>query len=245
MGTARTFHNKYLLVLAAIFHLVLLASAIDPYDRHDWLLENALVFAFVIFFALTCKRFPLSRLSVTLIFIFMCVHELGAHYTYSQVPYDAWTKAIFGNSLNNILGWERNHFDRLVHFLYGFLLAYPIREIFLRIVSVKGFWGYFLPLDITMSTSMIYELIEWAAAEIFGGDLGIAYLGTQGDIWDAHKDMLFATIGAVIAMATTAVINMYINTNFVREWVDSLKVKKRRPLGEDELKRLWRKRDKK
>jgi len=160
----RISHNRYLFILAAIFALVLLASAIEPYDRHDWLLENALVFLFVVFFALTYKRFPLSRISMTLIFLFLCLHELGAHYTYAKVPYDTWTQAIFGNSLNSILGWERNHFDRLVHFSYGFLLAYPVREIYLRIAYVKGFWGYFLPLDITMSTSMIYELIEWGAA---------------------------------------------------------------------------------
>ena len=240
----RISHNRYLLILAAIFALVLSASAIEPYDRHDWLLENALVFLFVVFFALTYKRFTLSRISMTLIFLFLCLHELGAHYTYAKVPYDTWTQAIFGNSLNSILGWERNHFDRLVHFSYGFLLAYPVREIYLRIAYVKGFWGYFLPLDITMSTSMIYELIEWGAAEIFGGDLGVAYLGTQGDVWDAQKDMLLASIGAAIAMIITAAINIYINNDFVREWVDSLKIKKHRPLGEDELKRLWRKRNK-
>jgi putative membrane protein len=240
----RISHNRYLFILAAIFALVLSASAIKPYDRHDWLLENALVFLFVVFFALTYKRFPLSRISITLIFLFLCLHELGAHYTYAKVPYNTWTQAIFGKSLNSILGWERNHFDRLVHFSYGFLLAYPVREIFLRIAYVKGFWGYFLPLDITMSTSMIYELVEWAAAEIFGGDLGVAYLGTQGDVWDAHKDMLLASIGAAIAMIITASINIYINNDFLREWVDSLKIKKHRPLGEDELKRLWRKRNK-
>jgi putative membrane protein len=91
---------------------------------------------------------------------------------------------------------------------------------------------------------MVYEWVFRAAAEIFGGDLGIAYLGTQGDVWDAHKDMLLASIGAAIAMIITAAVNIYINNDFVREWVDSLKIKKHRPLGEDELKRLWRKRNK-
>ena len=75
---------------------------------------------------------------------------------------------------------------------------------FLRIGNVRGFWGYFLPLDLTMSTSMLYELIEWAAAELVGGDLGAAYLGTQGDVWDAHKDMALASLGALIAMTVTA-----------------------------------------
>jgi putative membrane protein len=112
---------------------------------------------------------------------------------------------------------------------------------FHRVASVKGFWGYFLPLDVTMSTSMLFELFEWAAAELFGGDLGVAYLGTQGDIWDAHKDMGLATVGAVIAMTVTACINLYLQRDFAREWAESLRVKKSTPLGEDEIKRMWRK----
>jgi putative membrane protein len=169
---------------------------------------------------------------------------VGAHYTYVKVPYNTWTQQIFGNSLNSVLGWERNHFDRLVHFSYGLLLAYPLREVFLRIVNVRGFWGYFLPLDITMSTPMIFELFEWAAAETFGGDLGVAYLGTQGDVWDAHKDMMLASIGAALTMVLTALINVYLKKDFAREWVDSLKVKNHQPLGEDEIKRLWDERKK-
>ena len=105
------------------------------------------------------------------------------------------------------MGWERNHFDRLVHFFYGLLLAYPMREMFLRVADVRGFWGYFLPLDVTMSTSMLYELIEWAAAESSAATSAQAYLGTQGDEWDAHKDMALASLGALIAMLVTALIN--------------------------------------
>jgi putative membrane protein len=237
-------HNRYLLILAAIFAIEWLTLALAPFDRHDWLLENGLVVIVVVIFFLTHKRFPLSRTSITLIFFFLCLHEAGAHYTYSNVPYNIWTQKIFGASLNSLMGWERNNFDRFVHFSYGFLMAYPIREVFLRIANVRGFWGYFLPLDVTMSTSMIYELIEWAAAEIFGGDLGAAYLGTQGDPWDAQKDMFLATIGAVASLTITAAINIYLRKDFAREWAESLRVKKHRPLGEDEMRRLWRRRTK-
>jgi len=139
-----------------------------------------------------------------------------------------------------LVGWERNNFDRIVHFSYGLLIAYPIREIYLRISNAEGFWGYFLPLDFTMSTSMIYELIEWGAAELFGGDLGIAYLGTQGDVWDAQKDMALASLGALIAMLITLAINLYIQRDFAREWAESLRVKGVLPLGEDEIIRRYR-----
>ena len=98
--------------------------------------------------------------------------------------------------------------------------------------------GYFLPLDLTMSTSMIFELVEWQAAEFFGGDLGMAYLGTQGDIWDAHKDMALASLGALIAMLVTVAINARLQVDFAREWSDSLKVKNAEPLGETAIARM-------
>jgi putative membrane protein len=91
-------------------------------------------------------------------------------------------------------------YDRLVHFSFGLLIAYPIREMFLRVARVRGFWGYYLPLDVTMSFSMLYELIEWAYAAIAGGSAGAAFLGTQGDEWDAQKDMAIATLGGLISM---------------------------------------------
>lgn len=234
-------HRNYALIFGIIFVVIWIALAISPIDRHDWLLENVLVFVLFPILVLSFGRFPLSRVSYTLIFIFLVLHEVGAHYTYAMVPYDSWFESIFGRTFNSIMGWERNHFDRLVHFSYGLLLAYPIRELFHRIADVKGFWGYFLPLDITMSTSMLFELFEWAAAEIFGGDLGVAYLGTQGDVWDAHKDMGLASLGALIAMIVTALINVYLQRDFSKEWGDSFKVKNRKPLGEDEIKRMWKK----
>ena len=228
-------HRKYLLILAMLFAALWVALAISPLYREDWMLENALVVVFAVVLAASWKWFPLSRVSYTLIFLFLCLHEVGAHYTYSLVPYNEWTQALFGRSLNEVMGWERNHFDRLVHFSYGLLLAYPVREIFLRVANVRGFWGYFLPLDVTMSTSMIFELFEWAAAVVFGGELGMAYLGTQGDIWDAHKDMALASLGALIAMGIVAAVNRSLQRDFAREWADSLTVKKADPLGEDAI----------
>lgn len=233
-------HRRYLLILALLFFVEWLVLALHPLDRSDWALENALVAAFVLVLAASYQKLLLSRVSYTLIFVFLCLHEVGAHYTYAKVPYDAWFEALTGNTLNSLMGWERNHFDRLSHFAYGLLLAYPIREVFLRVANVRGFWGYFLPLDLTMSTSMIFELFEWGAAELFGGDLGVAYLGTQGDIWDAHKDMALASLGALIAMGMTALINLYLQRDFAHEWVESLRIKRPEPLGEDEIARLWR-----
>lgn len=234
----RQTHNRYFVVLAILFSLVFIIFSISPYDRADWALENTLVVAFVVVMAISFHNFPMSRVSYTLIFIFMCLHEVGAHYTYARVPYDEFLINNLGFSLNDFMGWERNHFDRLTHFSYGLLLAYPIRELYCRVANTSGFWGYFFPLELTMATSMMFELFEWGAAEMFGGDLGMNYLGTQGDIWDAHKDMLLASIGALIAMAITMCINIYLQRDFSEEWNESLRIKHNTPLGEDEIKRM-------
>jgi len=215
--------SNYLWILVIVYAAWWVAMAIGPLDRSDWLLENVLVVLAIGLLVFTHKSFPLSRISYTCIFIFLLFHTLGSHYTYAKVPYQDWLPFLAGG---------RNQFDRMVHFLYGLLLAYPIREMFLRIGNVRGFWGYFLPLDLTMSTSMLYELIEWGAAEAFGGDLGAAYLGTQGDVWDAHKDMALASLGALIAVLITAFVNRRMQRDFANEWAESIRVKRKRPLGE-------------
>jgi putative membrane protein len=235
-------HRKYLQILGILFGIWWLVLAIQPRDRPAWLLENALAVTAVIVLARYHRRLLFSRVSYTLIFLFMCIHQIGAHYTYSYVPYDLWFEKLTGRTFNSLVGWERNNFDRVVHFCYGLLLAYPIREIFLRIVNVRGFWGYFLPLDLTMSTSMFFELLEWAVAALFGGNLGQEYLGTQGDEWDAHKDMALASLGALIAMSITAAINVRLQRDFAREWAESLRVKHKAPLGEDAIARMTSKR---
>ena len=236
--------RRHLMILSLLFLVLWGMLAIDPHDRQDWALENALLVIFAAALVASFRWLPLSRISYTLIFVFLCLHSVGAHYTYAEVPYDAWAQTLTGSSLNELMGWERNHFDRAVHLSYGLLLAYPVRELFLRVVNVRGFWGYFLPLDITMSTSMLFELFEWAVAEIVGGDLGIAYLGTQGDVWDAHKDMALASLGALITMSVTMAVNAKLQRDFAREWQEGWKVKVAEPLGERRLMRFFRPGDK-
>jgi putative membrane protein len=228
----------YLGTLAALLAALWVPLAFHPFDRADWWLENALLFVGVTVLVVTHRVFPLSKVSYTTLFVFFCLHTIGAHYTYAEVPYDEAWRQLTGHSLNEALGWERNNFDRVVHFAYGLLLAYPIREVFLRIANVRGFWGYFLPLDLTMSSSMLFELIEWGAVLIVGGELGQAYLGTQGDEWDAHKDMALASLGALISMAVTAGINIYLQRDFAREWAKSLRIHGRAPLGEVAIKKM-------
>ena len=188
---------KTLLVIFVIEWLIL---AIKPYYRSDWLLENVLVVIYFPVMIALRRKVIFSNLSYLLMFIFLFLHAIGAHYTYAEVPYDQWFKFVTGGTLNGLLGFERNHFDRLVHFLYGVLLYIPFREIFVQRARLEGGWSYFFPYMVIVSTTVLYEQIEWAAAEIFGGELGMAYLGTQGDVWDGHKDMGLASLGALLTL---------------------------------------------
>lgn len=176
------------------------ALAIAPRYRADWLLENVIVFIALPLFVRSARHWRFSNASYACLFAFLVLHTIGAHYTYSEVPYDDWARALAGQSLNGILGWERNHYDRLVHFSYGLLLLPASVELLDRVAPPRGLWRSLLPVLFIMSHSVIYELIEWGAAAAFGGDLGQAYLGTQGDVWDAQKDTALATLGAITSM---------------------------------------------
>ena len=185
-----------LLVVFAVFWSVL---AIAPGYRQDWLLENVCVFIAVPVFVATIRRLRFSNAAYTLLFVFLCLHEIGAHYTYANVPYDAAARALTGHSLNDLLGFRRNHYDRLVHFLYGLLLLPLAAELFAARAAPRGVWAFLLPVLFIESNSALFELVEWFAAIVFGGALGQAYLGTQGDIWDAQWDMALALFGAMLA----------------------------------------------
>jgi len=173
--------------------------AIAPVNRRDWLLENLLAFALVVLLVLTYRRFQFSDVSYGLIACFMTLHAVGAHYTYAEVPFGFWLK--------DLLLLSRNPFDRIVHFAFGALLVYPVREWFMRLAGVRGVWSYYLPVSAILAQSGLFEIIESVVAAFVSPELGNAYLGTQGDEWDAQKDMAAALGGAALAMALTFVMS--------------------------------------
>jgi putative membrane protein len=193
--------NRLLQGLAGWYAAVWVWAAIAPLDRHDWLLENLLVVALVAILVGTYRVFPLSDLSYLLIAAFMTLHAIGSHYTYAQVPLGFWVRDAFG--------FSRNHFDRIVHFSFGLLMAYPIREVFLRVANTRGIWAYYLPLDVTLAFSALYEIMEMVIATLVAPGTGDAWLGTQGDVWDPQKDMGLAAAGALLCMVLTALIRRF------------------------------------
>ena len=221
------------------FHVMLLGifaafwgwAAIDPRYPDDWLLENYLVFVFVPLFMLTARYFRLSNLSCTLFTVFMLMHVVGSHYTYAEVP--------FGTTLQHWFGAERNMYDRLVHFSYGLLMAYPLREIFMRVVKVRGVWAYWFPLELVLAFSGGYEVIEWLVATRVDPEAGLAFLGAQGDVWDAQKDMALAVIGAALTLLVVALIHWRYDPAFGSNLRASLTIEQDdKPLGEQALRKM-------
>lgn len=164
--------------------------------------ENTLTTIFIALLIATYRKFRFSDFSYTLFFVYILLHIYGAEYTYAENPFGYWLK--------DVLHFARNPYDRLVHFSFGFMLAYPMRDYFKNYFKWPNWVCWVLPVEITLSFSAAYELIEWLVADIFFPSEGIAYLGTQGDIWDAQKDMGIAFCGALLSMILFRVLKAII-----------------------------------
>ena len=191
---------RYPLALLGLFSVWWVALAIAPRYRQDWALENAIVVIALPILILTYRNLRFSNTAYTFFFVFLLLHEVGAHYTYSEVPYDAWVRTFTGTTVNEVFGFTRNHYDRLVHFLYGVLVLPMAVELLDAKAPPAGVWRVLLPIFFMNSHAVIFETIEWLAALAFGGELGQAYLGTQGDVWDAQADMALAMVGSALSL---------------------------------------------
>ncbi|ENX12200.1 hypothetical protein F895_03127 [Acinetobacter sp. CIP 64.2] len=189
---------KHYLALVTVLLAVAIAS-IQPLEFEAYLLHQAGTVLMLIILIIAMKKIGLSFYCFCLYLGFLLIHILGAHYLYSYVPYNDWIGQIFDFDLNKSMGWSRNMYDRLVHFAYG-LLLYPFfyRGFQVWLPSAKSLTLFLLVIQFVMASSMFYELIEWWIAISLSPEDAENYNGQQGDIWDAHKDMLLATIGAIL-----------------------------------------------
>jgi putative membrane protein len=193
--------DRALPAICVAFSVWVLYSAWRPESVFDFWLENVLTLIFLAILVATRRRLTLSNTSYALIAIFLALHEWGAQYKYSDVPLGEWMKPAFGLT--------RNHYDRVMHFAYGLLLAYPMQEWFVRSAGVRGGFRYFLPIQFALACSAVYEILESALAAILSPQRGEEFVGMQGDIWDAQQDMFLAALGAAIAMAGLAAARRY------------------------------------
>jgi putative membrane protein len=173
-------------------------NAIHPDKVFDFWLENGAVLMLLLALVPTYRKLPLSDLSYALIFIYLSLHEWGAHYKYYDVPLGEWMKPW--------LHTNRNMYDRVVHFSFGLLMSYPLQEMLMRKVGVRSRWRYVLPVEAILSFSAIYEMMEAGAAMVLSPERGDEFVGMQGDIWDSQEDMFMAGVGSVVAMVILAVV---------------------------------------
>jgi len=187
-----TSSSRFLCWLVGIYLVLFVALAIHPIDRPTWFVENLTVWIILgIILLLFARGVRFSKTAYSLMFVLIYLHTIGGHYTFALVPFDAIT---------NFFGFARNHFDRLAHFSVGFY-AFAIAEWLQRrklVVNRWLLWTY--PIFTIATVAMSYEVIEWIYATLANPEAGIAYLGSQGDIWDAQKDMFADTLGAIFAV---------------------------------------------
>jgi len=176
--------------LACLIIMIFVILSIQPSDRTVWIIEVIPVVSIFLLLLFTFDRFRFSNLSYTLISIGLIWHTIGAHYTFANVPFDFITQQF---------DFQRNHYDRIGHFLVG-LYAYPIAEFMIKKRDTNYITAIFFALFFIMSIACGYEIVEWIYAELEGGNTGIEFLGSQGDNWDAQKDMLANTLGAIVSL---------------------------------------------
>ena len=190
--------NTLLKAFLAVFFVIWTWTFLRTTDHANWITENVLTMVFIGGLCLGYRTFRFSDLSYTLMFVYILLHIYGAMYTYAENPFGYW--------LQDRMQGDRNHYDRIVHFSFWFLLAYPMRDYFKNHFGWPIWVCWVLPVEITLSFSGAYELIEWAVADVFFPAQGAAYLGSQGDVWDAQKDMGLAFTGAILSMVLASVI---------------------------------------
>jgi len=189
MFNKNTLHNIFPLILVGILCILALITHINAYDEQVWWTEMASVAFLLLILGLTYKKFRFSNTAYFILFLWAVLQTIGAHYTFERVPFDF---------ISNLFGFERNHFDRLAHFTIG-CSSFLISELVYRKHLVPGkSMAIFFGIIFIMALANAWELIEWTYAEIDGGSAGQAFLGSQGDIWDAQKDMLMDTLGALL-----------------------------------------------
>lgn len=192
-------YNPIVIACLIIVCLAMLLASINPLSWNDYLLHQS---GTVIFIALVwaCYRYLASTTtSLVLASLFIVLHIIGSRYLYSYVPYNDWTQSLFGINLNHQFGWERNMYDRLVHFCYGLLLVPLIKDVFHYLMPTLSLRTILLlVLQFNLATSALYELFEWVLGVSLSPESAEAYNGQQGDIWDAQKDIALAFIGALI-----------------------------------------------
>ena len=185
-----------LLVLTGVFALACLIGS--PYPKLAPLQNLPTLFVLAVAW-LGLRRFPMPTSAIACFCLFLALHTLGGRYIYSNVPYDAWFSAIGLPAPTELFHFERNHYDRIVHFSFGLLMLHPLAEGLARFTRLSRGWATYVAIEFVLAGSALYEIFEWGLTLTMAGENADAYNGQQGDIWDAQKDMALAFAGAIVA----------------------------------------------
>ncbi len=195
--------------LLGLYLLEFVVLAVSPVDRADWWAENIPVFLTVVVLVATYKYFRFSNISYFLMAIFLMYHTIGGHYTFEKVPFDFFNGLLQALPGDFLFPDGRNNFDRLGHFLVG-VFAYPATELFYVKRWIRKKWlAAFLSVALLGFWAALYEIIEMLYAVSFGGTQAEAFLGSQGDVWDAQKDMLLDILGATVSALLYCTISKF------------------------------------
>jgi putative membrane protein len=187
-------------LIGALLAVLVLAQIDQPYPAVAPL-HHLPTLALILAAPFLLGRWPLSNAGLACLAAFLALHTIGGRYTYWDVPYDAWSQALFGCSIGDVFGFTRNHYDRFVHFAYGLLAVRPAWEMLARYGGVAPRLALWTAVAIVTALSAFYEMFEWVLTLVLAGPMAADYNGQQGDMWDAQKDMVLALLGALIGAA--------------------------------------------
>lgn len=195
------FHTRWHRWLATFFAIWWLVLAIAPHHRFDWMLENLLVAMAVLLMWRAYRKMKFSNAALTALTVFLSLHVLGSHYTYAETPVGLWMQDLFG--------WSRNHYDRFIHFCFGLLMFWTLREAAEQTMTLRSRWADTAALLVIVAMSAFYEVIEWVTAKIVNSEAADVFLGTQGDFFDSQKDHVLAILGVLVSFILAKMLKRF------------------------------------
>lgn len=199
--------RRFKIIILTLLLIQLCLFCINPVYPNEIVLQHiATVIAIGFLIHVTIKN-SLSNPAFLCLILMLAIHIIGARWNYSFTPYDDWSESIFGFRFNEYFEFKRNHYDRFVHFMYGFLMIIPVSEVYNRKTDLPKRLLNHITFLFVLASSMIYELIEWLIAVFMSPKYAEAYNGQQGDMWDAHKDMALAMLGGFVMILILRVFN--------------------------------------
>lgn len=199
--------RKIKIGLLLLLLIVLTLFCINPVYPNEIFLQHIATIVVIAFLFFVIYKNNISNKGFLCLILMLIIHIIGARWNYSDTPYDKWFQSVFGFNMNDYFGFKRNHYDRFVHFMYGFLMVIPVSEIYHKWIDLPKRFSNHVAFLFVLASSMIYELIEWMVALFLSPEFAEAYNGQQGDFWDAQKDMALAMLGAIVMIIVIRIVN--------------------------------------